>query len=42
MLQHVQIVFILKHVITASEGYLRLGVLLASPPLSLFDKFLVT
>jgi hypothetical protein len=39
-LQHVHAVFILKQVVIG-EGLSRLNVLLGSPPLSLFDVFLV-
>jgi hypothetical protein len=40
-LQHAHAIFILKHVVVIGEGLSNLNVLLGSPPLSLFDMFLV-
>jgi hypothetical protein len=39
VLQHVHVIFILRHVITVGEGFSRLGVLSRGPPFSLFDIF---
>ncbi len=42
MLQHVQVVSILKCVVVVVEGSSRLYILLGTPPLSLFDMLFAT
>jgi hypothetical protein len=41
VLQQVQVVSILKHVVAIGKGSSKLGILIGGPPLSLFDMLLV-